>query len=92
MNESDSDHEFDKINKSQDEEKIQPIAPQRKSLRESLIDQIHMIDFSEEETILGETIIGCLDKDGYFKQVGKIVHELNLFEHINVTIEKAERY
>jgi len=92
MNEADSDHEFDKINRSQDEEKIQPIAPQRKSLRENLIDQIHMIDLSEEETIVGETIIGCLDKDGYFKQsLEKIVHELQLFEHIDVTIEKAEK-
>jgi RNA polymerase sigma-54 factor len=92
MNEADSDHEFDKINRSQDEEKIQPIAPQRRSLRENLIDQIHMIDLSEEETILGETIIGCLDKDGYFKQnLEKIVHELQLFEHIDVTIEKAEK-
>jgi RNA polymerase sigma-54 factor len=92
MNEADSDHEFDKINRSQDEEKIQPIAPQRKSLRDNLIDQIHMIDLSEEETILGETIIGCLDKDGYFKQnLEKIVHELQLFEHIDITIEKAEK-
>jgi RNA polymerase sigma-54 factor len=92
MNDTDSDHEFDKINRSQDEEKIQPIAPQRKSLRENLVDQLHMLDLSEEETILGENIIGCLDKDGYFKQsLEKIVHELKLFEHADVTIEKAEK-
>jgi RNA polymerase sigma-54 factor len=92
MNDADSDHEFDKINRSKDEEKIQPIAPQRKSLRESLVDQLHMVDLSEEETILGENIIGCLDKDGYFKQsLEKIVHELKLFEHADVTIEKAEK-
>ena len=92
MNDADSDHEFDKINRSQDEEKIRPIAPQRKSLRENLVDQLHMLDLSEEETILGENIIGCLDKDGYFKQsLEKIVHELKLFEHADVTIEKAEK-
>jgi RNA polymerase sigma-54 factor len=92
MNDTDSDHEFDKINRSQDEEKIQPIAPQRKSLRDNLVDQLHMLDLSEEETILGENIIGCLDKDGYFKQsLEKIVHELKLFEHADVTIEKAEK-
>lgn len=92
MNEAESEHEFDRMNRSRDEEKIHPIAPQRKTLRESLIDQLHMLDITEEEMILGENIIGGLDKDGYFKQdLTKIVHELNLFEHIKVTVEDAEK-
>lgn len=92
MNESESEHEFDKLNRSKDDEKIQPIAPQRKTLRESLIDQLHMLDLTEEEMILGENIIGSLDKDGYFKQnLEKIVNELKLFEHIQVTQEDAEK-
>lgn len=92
MNEADSDHEFDRLNRAADEEKIQPITPQRKSLRESLIEQLHMLDLSEEEMILGENIIGGLNKDGYFKaDLEKIVHELVLFEHIDVTLEHAEK-
>ena len=92
MNETESEHEFDRLNRSRDEEKVQPIAPQRKSMRENLIDQLHMLDFTEEETILGENIIGSLDKDGYFKaDLAKIVDELTLFEKIDVTLEKAEK-
>lgn len=91
MNESEAEQEFTRLNRSKDEEKIQPIAPQKKSLRESLIDQLHMLDMSEDEKILGENIIGGLDKDGYFKaDLEKIVNELRLFDHIDVTIEQAE--
>lgn len=92
MNETESEHEFDRLNRSRDEEKIQPIATQRKSMRENLIDQLHMLDFTEEETILGENIIGSLDKDGYFKtDLEKIVDELKMFENSNVTLEQAEK-
>lgn len=91
MNETESEHEFTRLNKSQDEDKVQPVAPQKKSLRENLVEQLRMLNLSEEQTILGENIIGSLDKDGYFKaDLGKIVHELNIFDHIEVTIEKAE--
>ncbi|MCX6175043.1 MAG: RNA polymerase factor sigma-54 [Ignavibacteriales bacterium] len=92
MNEAESEHEFDRMNRSRDDEKIRPITPQKKSLRENLMDQLHMLDLTEEETILGENIIGGLDKDGYFKQsLEKMVHELNLFENIKVTVEDAEK-
>ncbi|MHB8929758.1 MAG: RNA polymerase factor sigma-54 [Melioribacteraceae bacterium] len=92
MNETESEHEFDRLNRSSDEEKIRPVAPQRKSMRENLIDQLHMLDLTEEETILGENIIGGLDKDGYFKaNLEKIVNELKMFEHIEVKLEQAEK-
>ncbi len=92
MNETESEHEFDRLNRSSDEEKIRPIAPQKKSMRENLIDQLHMLDLTEEETILGENIIGGLDKDGYFKaDLEKIVGELKMFEHIEVKLEQAEK-
>ena len=92
MNETESEHEFDRLNRSRDEEKIHPITPQKKSMRENLIDQLHMLDLTEEESILGENIIGSLDKDGYFKaDLEKIVGELKMFENIDVTLEQAEK-
>ena len=92
MNEADSDFELERLNRSKDEERMQPIAPQRKSLREALIDQLSMLNLNEDEQILGENIIGSLDKDGYFKaDMEKIVNELKLFEHIEVTTEQAEK-
>lgn len=92
MNETESEHEFDRINRSRDEEKINPVAPQRSSLRENLINQIHMLDLTEEESLLGENIIGSLDKDGYFKtDLKKIVNEMKMFENVEVTLEQAEK-
>ena len=89
---NDADLDESRINKSpDDEEQTQPIAPQRTTLREQLIDQLHMLDFTEEEMIVGETIIGCLDQDGYFKtDLEKIVKELKLFDHLDVPLEKAD--
>jgi RNA polymerase sigma-54 factor len=92
MNETESEHEFDRLNRSRDEEKIQPVALQKRTLRENLIEQLRMLELSEEEMILGETIIGSLDKDGYFKaDLEKIVNELNLFEHLEVTNADGEK-
>jgi len=92
MNESESEHEFDRLNRSPDEERAHPIAPQRKSLRDNLLDQLHMLDLSEDKVILGENIIGMLDKDGYFKgDLEKLTSELTLFENISVTPAEAEK-
>ena len=92
MNESESEHELDRLNRRPDEENIQPIAPQKRTLRENLVDQLRMLDMSEDEISLGENIIGSLDRDGYFKtDLAKIVNELKLFEDIDVTIEQAEK-
>ena len=71
---------------------LRPLAPSRSSLRELLIDQLHMLDLDEKYMILGENIIGSLDKDGYFKQdLNKIVNELVLFEHLELKEEDGER-
>lgn len=90
MNDENLDN--DRLNRSPDEEQTQPIAPQRKSFRESLVEQIHMLDLSEEELIIGENIIGSLNKDGYFKaDLEKLIKELKLFEEIEVTVEEGEK-
>ncbi|MBI3125952.1 MAG: RNA polymerase factor sigma-54, partial [Ignavibacteriales bacterium] len=92
MNESESEQELDRLNRRSDEDTVQPIAPQRKTLRENLVDQLRMLDMSDDEVTLGENIIGSLDRDGYFKaDLAKIVNELKLFEDIEVTVEHAEK-
>ena len=92
MNESESEQELDRLNRRSDEDTVQPIAPQRKTLRENLVDQLRMLDMSDDEVSLGENIIGSLDRDGYFKaDLAKIVNELKLFEEIDVTIDHAEK-
>jgi RNA polymerase sigma-54 factor len=92
MNDSEYEQEFERLNKNNDEEKVYPVAMQRKSMRDNLIDQLHMLDLTEEEMILGENIIGALDKDGYFKEdLEKFVNDLKLFEGIEVSMEDAEK-
>jgi len=90
MNDEDLDN--DRLNRSPDEEQTQPVAPQRTTMREQLIDQIHMLDLTDDEITIGENIIGSLTKDGYFKEsLEKIIKELKLFEEIDVTIEQGEK-
>jgi len=92
MNDSEYEQEFERLNKNNEEEKVYPVAIQRKSMRDSLIDQLHMLDLTEKEMILGENIIGALDKDGYFKEdLEKFIKELKLFESIDVNLEDAEK-
>lgn len=89
---NDAELDENRINKSpDDDDHTHPVAPHRISLREQLIEQLHMLDLAEEEMILGENIIGSLTQDGYFKtDLEKIVKELKLFDHIEISMEKAE--
>ena len=74
-----------------EEERLQPIAPMRVSLSDNLIQQLRMLDLSEEDFAIGELIIQSLDGSGYFKQdLAKLVDDLNMFEEYSVTIEQAE--
>lgn len=90
MNESDL--EDNRINKSPDDgETTQPLAPAKKSMTEQLIEQLHLLDLDEDEVIFGEIIIQSLDKDGYLKlELKKIVEDLEMFEHVSITMEQAE--
>ncbi len=89
---NDGDLDSDRMNKSPDEEDNRPIAPSRVSQSERLLDQLHILDLPEEQIILGEVIISSLSKDGYFREdLSKIVEDLKLFEHVEVTLEDAEK-
>ncbi|GAB4298415.1 MAG: RNA polymerase factor sigma-54 [Ignavibacteriaceae bacterium] len=91
MNDSDFDA-GDRVNRSSDDEQYQPLAPVRRSLSENLLEQLRMLDLDEKLLILGEEIIGNLDQDGYLKRnLEEIVEELNLFEHLDIPMEEAEK-
>lgn len=91
MNES--EHEEIRSNKSpDDDDRTQPISPAKTSLSEKLYEQLHMLDISEEELILGETIINSLSPDGYFKQdLKRLVEDLEYFEHVKISFERANQ-
>ncbi|MCF6270410.1 MAG: RNA polymerase factor sigma-54 [Melioribacteraceae bacterium] len=91
MNEGDLDS--DRLNFSRDDEdRTRPIAPHKVSLSDSLLDQLHLLDEPRELRILGEMIIQSLDKDGYLiVGLEPLVEDLEMFEHISVSIEDAEK-
>ncbi len=91
MNETDLDDVY--INKSPDDDNnIQPVAPAHGTLTERLIEQLHLSDLSDEEVQLGEEIIYNLDPDGYFRQdLSKLVEDLKMFEHVDISLEDAEK-
>jgi RNA polymerase sigma-54 factor len=90
MNDGDLDN--DRMNNSPDDDDNRPLAPQRVSQSERLIDQLHILNLPEDLIIVGEVIISSLSADGYFREeLSKIVEDLKLFEHIEVTLEDAEK-
>ncbi len=89
---NDEDFEVTKSNRSPDDENIQPIAPSRISLRELIVEQLHMLPLTEAQMIMGETIISSLDISGYFQQdLEKLVSDLKLFDHVEINLEEAEK-
>lgn len=89
MNDDDYDHE--RINRSNDEEVYQPLAPQRETLSEHLTEQLRLLNLEENLFILGEEIIGNLDEDGYLKRdLPELLSELDMFEHIKIDSQVAE--
>jgi len=50
-----------------------------------------MLNLADDLYVLGEEIIGNLDDDGYLKRsLDEIVNELDMFEHIQISMEKAD--
>lgn len=90
MNETEMDEVY--INKSPgDDDKTQPLAPAHGTLTEKLIEQLYLTNLSDDDIILGEEIIYNLDPDGYFRQdLKKIVNDLKMFDHIDISMERAE--
>jgi RNA polymerase sigma-54 factor len=91
MNDSELEVESGKLNRSADDETYQPLAPAKETLSEHLREQLTMLNLDNDHYILGEEIIGNLDADGYLKSnLPEILKELEIFEHINVSLEDAE--
>ena len=89
---NDYDRDADRVNRSNDEEVFHPIAEQRESLSEHLTQQLQMLNLDEDLYRLGEEVIGNLDEDGYLKRdLNEILKELSMFEHIDISLNEAEK-
>ncbi len=90
MNDDDFDHE--KSFKNSDEDQYQPLAPAVETLTEHLREQLRLLNLDESMYFLGEEIIGNLNHDGYLKrELDDILNDLELFEHMKIEPEEAEK-
>lgn len=88
--ELDSDY-MSRSNQSEDDARLQPVAPAKESLSEHLLNQLTLLDINEDLELLGEEIIGNLDDDGYLKQdIESIVKDLEVLQGISISMEEAE--
>ncbi len=65
--------------------------PEEVSIAQRLLDQIHLLDLTEDERLLAEEIIGNIDEDGYLRrELPLIVQDLNLSKGLSLTDAQAE--
>lgn len=62
------------------------------ALTQKLLEQIRLLDITDEEFLIAEEIIGNIDEDGYLRRpVENIIEDLNLSRDLNITKEQAEK-
>lgn len=85
------DYKTQVSNKGRDEEeKVIPLSGEQ-SFQERLTEQLHLLDLTEEQFQIADTIIGNLDESGYLKrEVDAIVDDLAFSVNLNVTEEQVE--
>ncbi len=85
------DYKTQVSNKGRDEEeRVIPLSGEQ-SFQERLTEQLHLLDLSEEQFQIADTIIGNLDEAGYLKrEVDAIVDDLAFSANLMVTEEQVE--
>lgn len=74
----------------EEEERYEKPIVQRKSLYDSLIEQIGFLDLTELEYIIAEQIVGSIDEDGYLRrEIESITDELIFKYNLSVTDEQV---
>ncbi|MGB5873338.1 MAG: RNA polymerase factor sigma-54 [Bacteroidota bacterium] len=73
------------------EERDELPIPDSVGLYHGLLQQFHLLDLDDEETMLGQEILGNVDEDGYLRRdLATIVQDLNLMNGTNIGLEKGE--
>jgi RNA polymerase sigma-54 factor len=61
------------------------------ALYQKLREQVTLLNFDEEENLIGEEIIGNIDEDGYLRRpLENIIDDINLSKNTQIGKEKAE--
>jgi RNA polymerase sigma-54 factor len=73
------------------EEKDEIPIPEAIPLIQRLLEQFSLLDLDDEDTLIGQELIGNIDEDGYLRRdLPAIVSDLNLTHGTAFTTEKAE--
>lgn len=77
-------------NKGKDEEKEMPMASSV-SFQETLFSQLENLELTEQEKIIAEYLLGCIDEDGYLRrELVSVVDDMAFSQNITTTKEELE--
>lgn len=75
----------------EDERDFRPGISVVNSFHEQLMDQLHLLDLSEEEFLVGRQLVGSIDEDGYLRRpLHSIVDDLAFSQNLIVEEEVVE--
>ncbi len=78
--------------RDEEEEQYSLPVPEKPGLTEHLLNQLRLLNLTPEQFRIGEEIIGNIDEDGYLKaDLKDILRDIELFEHIKISSDEAER-
>ncbi len=73
-----------------DEERVVPLSGEQ-SFQQSLTEQLHLLDLSDDQFMIADTIIGNLDESGYLnREIEAIVDDLAFSANITTTEKEVE--
>ncbi len=73
-----------------DEERVVPLSGEQ-SFQQSLTEQLHLLDLSDDQFMIADTIIGNLDESGYLnRDIEAIVDDLAFSANITTTEKEVE--
>ncbi|MCR5013891.1 MAG: RNA polymerase factor sigma-54 [Bacteroidales bacterium] len=79
-------------NRSRDDEEYHAPITHEESFQDYLINQLGYFDLTDKQQIIGETIIGNLDDNGYLgRPIANIVDDLLFTMNIETTVEEATK-
>ena len=89
MNDDLSGYKAPSYNQAEEREEIS--TPATSSMAEHLIAQLHLLDLTEQELLLGEEIIGDIDEDGYLRRdLSLVLHDVQATFELTFSLEQAE--
>jgi RNA polymerase sigma-54 factor len=91
FDEDSTDYKTQVNNKSKDdEERVIPLTGEQ-SFQERLTEQLHLLDLTDDQFMIADTIIGNLDESGYLnRETESIVDDLAFSANVDVTVEEVE--